>query len=263
MLLEPNSPCQALCALLRGVAAHLLGDRDLAHECLHDGARRAAVLDPHVHALCLAQLALMAIDEDGWDAAVRLSSRARSQVTRYGLAGYATSALALAVVALVRAHRGRVDEARADADAAHHALDQLTDLADFHEAEVRVVLARTALKLSELNSARGQLAIAARIAARYPEAVVLQRWVRQAEADVDTFAVTASRMTSSLTTAELKILHFLPTHLSFKEIGERCFVSANTVKTQANAIYRKLGVRSRSEAVTLARTLGLLGDVLE
>jgi DNA-binding NarL/FixJ family response regulator len=44
-------------------------------------------------------------------------------------------------------------------------------------------------------------------------------------------------------TAELRILLYLPTHLSFREIGERTFVSANTVKTQANGVYRKLGVR--------------------
>ena len=66
------------------------------------------------------------------------------------------------------------------------------------------------------------------------------------------------RLPASLTSAELKILHFLPTHLSFREIAERTFVSANTVKTQANAVYRKLDVRSRSEAVALARELGLL-----
>jgi LuxR family transcriptional regulator, maltose regulon positive regulatory protein len=65
-------------------------------------------------------------------------------------------------------------------------------------------------------------------------------------------------LTASLTTAELRILHFLPTHLSFREIAARTFVSANTVKTQANAVYRKLDVRSRSEAVACARDLGLL-----
>ena len=37
-------------------------------------------------------------------------------------------------------------------------------------------------------------------------------------------------------------------------------MSANTVKTQANAIYRKFAVRSRSEAVAHARVLGLLAD---
>ena len=63
---------------------------------------------------------------------------------------------------------------------------------------------------------------------------------------------------SSLTTAELRILRFLPTHLSFREIAERVHVSANTVKSQANAVYRKLDVSCRSEAVSRARQLGLL-----
>ncbi len=61
-----------------------------------------------------------------------------------------------------------------------------------------------------------------------------------------------------LTTAELRVLRYLPTHLSFQAIAEELFVSRNTVKTQAIAIYRKLGVSSRGEAVTAALELGLI-----
>jgi LuxR family maltose regulon positive regulatory protein len=61
-----------------------------------------------------------------------------------------------------------------------------------------------------------------------------------------------------MTAAELRILQYLPTHLSFREIGELTYVSANTVKTQANAVYRKFGVSSRSDAVAHARDCGLL-----
>ena len=43
-----------------------------------------------------------------------------------------------------------------------------------------------------------------------------------------------------LTTAELRVLQFLPTHLSFPEIAEQLNVSANTVKTHSRAVYRKL-----------------------
>ena len=53
------------------------------------------------------------------------------------------------------------------------------------------------------------------------------------------------------------LLPLLSTHLSFPEIGERLFVSTNTVKTQAYSAYRKLGVSSRSEAVVRTRELGL------
>ena len=55
-----------------------------------------------------------------------------------------------------------------------------------------------------------------------------------------------------------RLLPLLPTHLSFREIGERLFVSTNTVKTQAISIYRKLGASSRSEAVRRASEVGLL-----
>ncbi len=51
---------------------------------------------------------------------------------------------------------------------------------------------------------------------------------------------------------------WLATHLSFREVGERLFLSPNTVKTQALAIYRKLGASSRSEAVVAAVRCGLL-----
>ena len=63
---------------------------------------------------------------------------------------------------------------------------------------------------------------------------------------------------SSLTTAELRLLPYLPTHLSFREIGERLYLSRHTIKSEAMAIYRKLDVTSRNDAVERARTLGLL-----
>ncbi len=58
--------------------------------------------------------------------------------------------------------------------------------------------------------------------------------------------------------AELRVLALLPPYLSFRQIGERFFVSNNTVKSQVTSIYRKLGVSSRAEAVERAGALGLL-----
>jgi LuxR family maltose regulon positive regulatory protein len=61
-----------------------------------------------------------------------------------------------------------------------------------------------------------------------------------------------------LTERELSVLRLLPGELSQREIGEALFVSVNTVKSHARSIYRKLQVDSRDEAVTRARSLGLL-----
>jgi LuxR family maltose regulon positive regulatory protein len=53
------------------------------------------------------------------------------------------------------------------------------------------------------------------------------------------------------------VLGLLATKLSRREIGQRLYVSLNTVKTHQRAVYRKLGVESRSAAVSRARELGL------
>ena len=86
----------------------------------------------------------------------------------------------LAVAALVRAQRGRVEEAHDDAAEAAALLERLIDLAPWYEAEVRIVLVRTALRLSDVNEARAQLAAARRIVARgCPRRSLLGRWLER------------------------------------------------------------------------------------
>ena len=63
---------------------------------------------------------------------------------------------------------------------------------------------------------------------------------------------------STLTTAELRLLPPLATHLHFSEIGQRLSISKHTVETQAISIYRKLGVSSRSQAIQRLQEIGLL-----
>jgi LuxR family maltose regulon positive regulatory protein len=62
----------------------------------------------------------------------------------------------------------------------------------------------------------------------------------------------------ALTAAELRVLQFLPSRLTFQQIGEHLFLSQTTIKTHAQSIYRKLAVSSRDEAVARARSLGLV-----
>jgi len=65
------------------------------------------------------------------------------------------------------------------------------------------------------------------------------------------------RPAAPLTEREIAVLHLLGGTLSLREIGQELFVSANTVKTHTQAIYRKLGVSSRTEAVEQGRELGI------
>lgn len=61
-----------------------------------------------------------------------------------------------------------------------------------------------------------------------------------------------------ITPREQTILELLPSHLSYAQIGERLFLSVNTVKSNLKVIYRKLGVTTRADAVQAARAGGLL-----
>ena len=45
---------------------------------------------------------------------------------------------------------------------------------------------------------------------------------------------------------------------SNQEIAGKLFVSTSTVKTHINRLYRKLGARSRTQAVARAREINLL-----
>jgi LuxR family maltose regulon positive regulatory protein len=61
-----------------------------------------------------------------------------------------------------------------------------------------------------------------------------------------------------LSERELAVLRLLPSGLSRREIAAELYVSLNTVKTHMHAIFAKLGVSSRAEAVERARDLGLI-----
>lgn len=61
-----------------------------------------------------------------------------------------------------------------------------------------------------------------------------------------------------LTPREASLLPLLPTHLSYAEIGEQLFLSVNTVKSNLQRLYRKLGAHTRHQAVASARRRNLL-----
>ena len=62
----------------------------------------------------------------------------------------------------------------------------------------------------------------------------------------------------ALSHSEIRVLRYLQTNLSAREIADELHVSANTVKTHQRHLYAKLGARGRSQAVNQARALGLL-----
>jgi LuxR family maltose regulon positive regulatory protein len=249
-----------LACLLRGVALHLGGQPDAAIETLEEGMQCGRDLAPVTAAICVAQRATIAFQAGDWETAAELTDRALSELDARGLVDEPTCALVYAAAAAARARAGRSDEAKREL---RRGIELLTDLGDFvpwYGAQARILLAHASLGLADIVRARTLLAEASRYARRCQDVATFTRWLDDAWAHIDTLAETSLSGPSSLTIAELRILRFLPSHRSFKEIAGQLGVSANTVKTQAHAVYRKLGAASRSEAVARASQAGLLGQ---
>jgi LuxR family transcriptional regulator, maltose regulon positive regulatory protein len=252
-----RAPLHTACNLLEGVALHLTGDRAGARDRLEEGGRGDVASAPHTQALCLAQLALLMIDAGDRDSAATTTSRARSQLDIASLRSYPSLALVFAVSSAVRAQRGLTSEAAGDTREARALLARVSGFAPWYEAETRIVLAQAALRLSDLAGARELVSEAARFMRDVPDSPVLRTWLGECTAQLRAAAGSAEEAWT-LTAAELRVLHLLPTHLSFPAIAKSLYVSPNTVKTHARAVYRKLDASSRAEAVALACEAGLL-----
>lgn len=79
--------------------------------------------------------------------------------------------------------------------------------------------------------------------------------------DVDRRAPRSLTGDTALTHGEARVLQYLPTNLSAREIAFELYVSLNTVKTHQRHLYQKLGACNRSEAVGRARALGLIAPL--
>ncbi|HEV2243931.1 MAG TPA: LuxR C-terminal-related transcriptional regulator, partial [Streptosporangiaceae bacterium] len=63
---------------------------------------------------------------------------------------------------------------------------------------------------------------------------------------------------ASMTRSEAQVLRYLPQPVPFSVIADKLGISRSAAKERAERLYQRLGVHSRDEAVSRARTLGLL-----
>jgi LuxR family maltose regulon positive regulatory protein len=189
--------------------------------------------------------------------AARSVERAAEIVVAKGLAEYATTALTVAVSANVAIHAGDLDRAREQVAALHRLRPVLSNALPWLAIQARLEAARALLGLAEAAGAQTLLVEIDAVLRTHPQMGTLLGQVEELREQLRGQSA-GQRGASTLTTAELRLLPLLPTHLSFPEIGERLFISRSTVKTQAISIYHKLGVSSRGAAVERAREVGLL-----
>jgi LuxR family transcriptional regulator, maltose regulon positive regulatory protein len=178
----------------------------------------------------------------------------------HGLERAPAMAVVSAAHALAAASAGDPQAARTDWQLARAQLAYLKDVSGWANVQVRIALAHTSLLLGDRIGAETMLREARNYLVRQPDATRAQGQAAELEERIQHMRRHTTIGSSSLTTAELRVLHYLPTNLSLAEISTRLFVSRYTIKTHCESIYRKLGVTSRSEAVASARRVGLLDN---
>ncbi|MEI6400687.1 MAG: LuxR C-terminal-related transcriptional regulator [Actinomycetota bacterium] len=253
--LRPGAFWHPFSCTLEATSHALRGNSDRAVELLRE-AITGGDGRPLIRSLSLAILALVHIDLGAWDAAAECSDEsARVLDDRWTLPA---ACPATAVRALVLAHQGRLDEAADLHQVARLHISGFAPVSPWFNLVCRLALARASALAGRTVEATTLLDEAEVFLAAMPDARAAARQMADIRRSVASGGHAASFGPSSLTTAELRVLQYLPTHLSVGEIAERLYLSRNTVKTHTVAIYRKLGTTSRSGAVDIARTAGLI-----
>jgi LuxR family maltose regulon positive regulatory protein len=244
--------------LLLGISRWLTGEVEHAEDMLADAAEEGVKLGaPQAAALALSMRAAISIDREAWGEAEELVDQSALVIRLSRMDEYPTSAFAYAVAARVALHRGDAERAQALLVRAQRLRPRVTYALPYLAVQTRLELARAYLTSADAGGAETVLHEIGALLRRQPDLGTLPLQVEELRESLRTLRAEAPGA-STLTEAELRLLPQLATHLSFREIGERMYLSRHTVKSHAMAIYRKLNVSSRSSAVERAGQLGLL-----
>jgi LuxR family maltose regulon positive regulatory protein len=203
----------------------------------------------------LAVLSLIAGDKDDHGTATTLARRAAEVAEAQGL--NAEPLCGIVYLALGRALTRQGDFAEAE-EQLGRALEVLeVDSMLLHRAHTLLLLASVRRGQADLPGARALVERAQELIERSADPGILSTLLEQSVQALDTRPYRRVE-SASLTERELAVLRLLPARLSNREIGGELYVSINTVRSHIQAIYRKLEVATRDEAVAHARRLGLL-----
>ena len=206
-------------------------------------------------------LALVAVERGRLAAARSHAEQAKAVVGRIGTSRSWLGANAAAAFGAVLAAEGDLVEAERELATAEHLFRE--EAPTQHHTWVLLSLARVELRRGRLAEAETALRAAREAIDDLTDSGFLPGAGRRGRASSSTTAKARANSGEVLelpSAAELEVLRLLVTDLSTREIGERLFLSPNTIRSHKRALYHKLGVHTRADAIARATTLGLLGE---
>ncbi len=215
---------------------------------------------PVVTLFMLSMHVMIAVEENSLDQAAFYLDRAQQLVEQSGLTAMRYAAIVNVARGAWLAATGHREASLTELEWAREQLDN-ADICDM--LTILTLLAQVRHKLGEDKAVRSLLAEARDIMAQLPDTGRFPMLFEKLESQLDSekqkhISTETASGKDDLTERELDVLQLLTdTHLSQREIGERLYISANTVKSHVRAIYRKLRTTTREEAAAIARRQGL------
>jgi LuxR family maltose regulon positive regulatory protein len=254
---EPTSQWYSPAQVALGYGRYLAGDPEGAIGPLEEAAQsEAAMLTFRILAMSILSLSL---DDLGRRSqAVQFARSADELREQAGLTETATVTLAATALGAVLAREGQYEEARRTLERTLDIRRRIVGLSPWPTMNSLVVLARMSLDSGDRSGARALLGEAKDLVAGGLDG---GDHLRAVLASIERRATGTPQRTPAdepLTERERAVLRLMRGHLSTREIGQELYVSANTVKSHTRAIYRKLGVSSRAEALRRGSELDLL-----
>jgi LuxR family transcriptional regulator, maltose regulon positive regulatory protein len=256
--LGPMSYWRPIALVLLGTAT-LLEDAEVAEEIFTKAAEEALGSGAiYAGVVAHSQLALLALGRGDQKAAEVELRHAERFLQNQPTEDYLPNMIKLAASARLALERRRAATARELLLMATRLRPTLSRAIPWFAVQTKLELARTHLGLADVDGAKILLREAEDIIREQPDLGTLVQKTADLRTSLGNTVGLGSGWASTLTAAELRLLPLLTTHLSFREIADRLYVSRNTVKSQAISVYRKLDASSRSEAIERAVALGLV-----
>jgi LuxR family maltose regulon positive regulatory protein len=215
-----------------------------------------ATAQPVAVVLALSVLSLLAGDQGDDGTAMVLARRAVATADTHGLSAEPMCGIAYAALGRALARHGELAEAEVQLGRALAPVG--IDAMVAQRACALLLLAPVRRGRGDLAGARALVEQARQLIEQFTDAGALPALLEQTERALASPPRRPVEAAAPLTERELVVLRLLPTELSTREIGRELSVSVTTIRSQVQAIYRKLHASTRSEAVAYARELGLL-----
>jgi LuxR family maltose regulon positive regulatory protein len=253
---DPASPWYALARAALGFSLYMCDEPQVAAGPLEEAVSSDAILS-QTRIVALSTLSLIAAETGMLAEADEFAREARVLALRDDSRPTLSASFAYVAAGAVYAAQGRLGDARSELEQALRSRRRIAGSSPWLTLKATLLLAQVQLDAGDQAAAAALAAEARGVLTALPDGAEGQRAQLEALDRQVASPRLPSPLAEPLTEREVAVLRLLGSPLSLREIGAELYVSPNTVKTHTQAIYRKLGVSARQDAVVQASQLGI------